>query len=183
MTFIITWSTYSGSTSYEKMDLSVYDCRILRPWSTHRVQTVALIDGVFVVGFQLVEDNHMKYREEDQHRVADQRDYVRNCGKVESHFCGGVCKCRQYGGISKRARSLSQKCFANICGQNISALRSGSRKRKPTQIIMTSGFMTFVHLCICRGAVTSYRRGWGCRIFASGEYCTSRTRFKALNQS
>lgn len=118
----------------------------LRPCiHTYRVQTVALVDGIFVVGLQLIEDNHMEYREENQHRISDQRNYVRHSGKVEGHFGWREVGVQlRFGEISKgavRACPCKYMGYKYFCSPG-----SGSWKIKRTQIIMTSGFVTFVYL-------------------------------------
>lgn len=50
-----------------------------------RIQRVALINRVLVVRFQLIEGNHMEYREKDQKCVDDQGHNVAECREVESH--------------------------------------------------------------------------------------------------
>lgn len=54
--------------------------------TSHRIQAVALIDGVLVIRLQLVEDDHMEDGKEDEDGVRNQSDHVRNGRKIEGHF-------------------------------------------------------------------------------------------------
>lgn len=54
-------------------------------FSTYRIQWIALIYRVFVVRFQLVKCNHMKYREKDQKCVDNQSHNVAESRKVKCH--------------------------------------------------------------------------------------------------
>lgn len=54
----------------------------------YRIQAVALVDGILVVGLQLIEDYHMEYGEKDEHSIGDQSDDVRHGREVESHVFG-----------------------------------------------------------------------------------------------
>lgn len=56
---------------------------------THRIQAVALIDGVLVVRLQFVEDDDMEDGKEDEDSVRDQGDHVRDSRKVEGHYFRG----------------------------------------------------------------------------------------------
>lgn len=52
---------------------------------THRIEAVALIDGVLVIRLQLVKDDYMEDGKEYEHSVRDQGDHVRDGRKVEGH--------------------------------------------------------------------------------------------------
>lgn len=68
-----------------------------------RIERIALVDRIFVVRLQLIERNHVKYREKDEKCIDDQCRDVAEGRKVKSHplsgvliFSGGVRSVREF---------------------------------------------------------------------------------------
>lgn len=67
----------------EEQQIEQHMQRILR--QHQRIQRVALIDRIFVIRLQLVERNHVEYREKDEKCIDDQCRDVAEGRKVKSH--------------------------------------------------------------------------------------------------